>query len=283
MPIPLARRVFIVVAFNIILIDRATGPVMSARSTAIASATNMQNFLIPSEDARPRNYKVPLLKRRTICNQILAVCAFVVIVIFVSVWHRNRPEVVAIDRCAVSNELIQPIRSRSLALDGSIGNDNNTTVLTNIAGFVETFVGGDREGYLNLDFDEIYHDKLYNGPFVVTLQGQCTRLQIKYSARHIDEAYFFEGIELYIKKKVHESHMEKFCEFKPQFVLQQPKSERYSCLHTRYHACVHGGQLLASLVLSKFELELDGDRYANVEGKFSKSPTAQSCKLWQNI
>lgn len=251
----------------------------------------MQSFLIPNATAEPKSYKVAPSRRMVyggIATVVLLVSIAIVACCFFRINNNHHPG----HGSCVPFRKIQPIRQNKLVTD-------DAAALAHLAGYVElldeNIESNLDSSYLPLEFNTIVHDQLYNGPRVVSLIGDCVTLDIKYSKKkqhNSGEVYAYEGIDLNIRdgRKL-ERRPEKRCDFKPGFFLEQAISERYSCLQTRAIRCYHRDQnaiesvakQVANLVLSTFELELDGDPVTLQLGVFSKAPMEDGCSKWSRM
>jgi hypothetical protein len=161
-------------------------------------------------------------------------------------------------------------------------------VFAKAGGYLEIF--DDETTYLPLNFHTVTRDKLYDGPMVVTLVGDCVTLDIKYINGSSENSrappvYSYKGVELLVRngRRTNKVHR-KICEFQNQLKFDQPNNLRYSCRQTRNHICSsyvnnQTYKQKANLVLTIFELELDGDP---AKGGLDKAPLARSCERWMD-
>lgn len=160
-------------------------------------------------------------------------------------------------------------------------------VSARMAGYVELF-DENETSYLPLDFHTISHEKLYEGPLAVSLLGDCVILDIKYTPIVGNDSkilrYAYRGIEMQLRNGRKSAKIpRKMCDFQAPFRFDLPVGQPFSCKQTRNHPCInllaskHNKQR-ANLVLSRFELELDGDLEKDYKDAF-----VNTCDMWREV
>jgi hypothetical protein len=195
-----------------------------------------------------------------------------------------------------SVNLCYPLRSVPNVSVVDYASTDEGAAFARLGGYVELFEDNETS-YLPLDFQVISHDRLYDGPQVVTLMGDCVQLDIRYTVISAGNTsgntppppvkYAYQGLDMHIRNGRKAGKVpRKMCEFQSQFRFEQPGDTRYSCKQTRGHLCYHSAsskmaKLRANLVLVTYELEF-GEEPRPSQKKFQKEPLQNSCDKWKD-
>lgn len=152
-------------------------------------------------------------------------------------------------------------------------------VLANLAGYVE-LLGNNSSTYLPLDIDSISFWKPTDSDRTVILESDCFRFTIDLKSRipDVNPGYVFTGLKMELKNRSEAS-----CGFNgnDSFYFFVPQDLRYSCKQVLSHRCTREGKSIVNLVLSSFELELEGNTKSVSKGEFTKSAWPYSCNYWK--
>lgn len=237
------------------------------------------------EDAMKRNISMKWLSKMldsqpvayyATLASLLSGAAIMIIVLARPSQHRDARGLV----CVPARE-IPPIGMASLMAE------EEGTALARVGGFVELLDEAQGASYLPLGLHTIARDTHYGGPRFVRLVGDCVELELRYSLNN--SLYHYQSLEMSVRNGAKKSNKiaKKICHFREPFEFEQPDGQRYSCKQTRSHLCVALGHnssaglvARANLVLSMFELELDGNATQVQHEEFQKQPLDGSCDRW---
>lgn len=155
-------------------------------------------------------------------------------------------------------------------------------VVTNVQGYMEL---AKNNHTFALDFTEVTQvvsdrdpDKRY-----LQLSGEQFFLQIEYVYQNEGQSsghYQFGNLIMLVRNKRRGGAYMQVCFFDQKFSFVLPENSRYSCNKEQTHRCSRNGELVANVVLTTFELELDGNPEKVKELQFSKPAWPESCEHW---
>lgn len=153
-------------------------------------------------------------------------------------------------------------------------------VVANVQGYLSI-----NDSRMKLDFANVTQARRSEDPDhrYVRLSGEEFVFELEYVRQDggkPSEHYQFSDLTMLVRDKRPGHAYSTICFFDEQFALALPAKSRYSCNREQSHQCSLNGKPVANLVLTAFELEVDGVPSKAAKLQFSKNPWAESCEQW---